>query len=153
MRMPRLLPLLLLPILAACSDLRATYEIKTSAHALSLIRVVSYPWEKTAKYSIVSARMPDCMRRHPMSEAGLNAKVEVYSPGNDAWILKQGERMFVVETRTCEGFAKLDAVPDGGLGALMGVFEMRKDELVFTAVPKVELPRPVPAAAAAPATN
>ena len=142
-----------MPFLAACSDLRATYEIKTSAHALSLIRVVSYPWEKTAKYSIVAARMPDCMRRHPMSEAGLNAKVEVYSPGNDAWILKQGERMYVVETRTCEGFAKLDAVPDGGLGPLMGTFEMRKDELVFSAAPKVEPPPPAPAAEPAPATN
>lgn len=145
----RLLALLLLPFLAACSDLRATFEIKTSAHALSLIRVTSYPWQKTAKYSIVAARMPDCMRRHLMSEAGLDAKVEVYSPGNDAWILKQGDHMFVVETRTCEGFAKLDTVPDGGLGALMGTFEMRNDTLVFTAVPKGE----PPAADVAPAAN
>ena len=142
MRMSRLLPLLLLPILAACSDLRATYEIKTSAHALSLIRVVSYPWEKTAKYSVVAARMPDCMRRHPMSEAGLNAKVEVYSPGNDAWILKQGNKMYVTETRSCEGFAKLDKVPDDGLGTLMGTFEMRNDTLVFTAAPKAVAPPP-----------
>jgi len=153
MRLPRLLPLLMLPLLAACSDLRATFEIKTSAHTLSLIRVTSYPWQKTAKYSIVAARMPDCMRRHPMSDAGLNAKVEVYSPGNDAWILKQGERMFVVETRTCEGFAPLDAVPDSGLGTLMGVFEMRKDELVFTAAPKVESLPSASSADAAPATN
>jgi len=153
MHLSRLLPLLLVPFLAACSDLRATFEIKTSAHALSLIRVTSYPWSKTAKYSIVAARMPDCMRRHPMSEAGFNARVEVYSPGNDAWILKQGERMFVVETRTCEGFAKLDAVPDGGLGPLMGTFEMRKNELIFSAAPKVEPSAPAPAAAAAPATN
>lgn len=145
----RLLPLLLLPVLAACSDLRATFEIKTSAHALSLIRVTSYPWQKTAKYSIVAARMPECMRRHLMSEAGLDAKVEVYSPGNDAWILKQGERMFVVETRTCEGFAKLDTAPDSGLGALMGTFEMRNDTLVFTAAPKGE----PPAGNVAPAAN
>ena len=151
MHLSRIMPLLLLPVLAACSDLRATFEIKGSAHALSLIRVTSYPFQKTAKYSIVAARMPDCMRRHPMSEAGLGAKVEVYSPGNDAWILKQGERMFVVETRTCEGFAKLDKVPDGGMGALMGVFEMRNDNLVFTAAPKVE--PPAPAAEPAPVTN
>ncbi len=152
--LPRLLPFLLLPFLAACSDLRATFEIKTSAHALSLIRVTSYPWQKTAKYSIVAARMPDCMRRHLMSEAALDAKVEVYSPGNDAWILKQSDRMFVVETRTCEGFSKLDTVPDSGLGALMGAFEMRNDTLVFTAAPKVEPPPPPPPAAdVAPAAN
>lgn len=141
----RLLPLLLLPFLSACTDLRTTFEIKGSAHALTLIRVTGMPWEKTAKYSIVAARMPDCMRRHPMSEAGLNAKVEVYSPGNDAWILKQNGRMYVVETRTCEGFAKLEAVPDGGMGPLMGVFEMSGDLLVFKAAPKVELPPASPA--------
>ncbi len=120
MRLFKLLPLLLLPFLAACTDLRATYEIKGSAHALTLIRVTGFPWEKTAKYSIVAARMPDCMRRHPMSETGLGAKVEVYSPGNDAWILKQNASMYVVETRTCEGFAKLDKVPDSGMGHWLG---------------------------------
>src|ERR1035437_4190508 len=129
----RVLTLLLLPFLAACSDSRATFEIKGTAHSLSLIRITSYPWDKTAKYSIVASRMPDCMRRHAMSEAGLDAKVEVYSPGNDAWILKQNERMFVVETRTCEGFSSLDKAPDSGLGALMGDFEMNKDALVFNA--------------------
>ena len=147
MRLFKLLPLLLLPFLAACADQRATYEIKGSAHALTLIRVTGLPWQKTAKYAIVSARMPDCMRRHPMSEAGLNAKVEVYSPGNDAWILRQGKQMYVVETRTCEGFAKLDKEPDSGLGVPMGAFEMRGSELVFTPAVKAE---PPPAAAPAP---
>ena len=144
-RLLPLLPLLLLPFLSACTDLRTTFEIKGSAHALTLIRVTGMPWEKTAKYSIVAARMPDCMRRHPMSEAGLNAKVEVYSPGNDAWILKQNGRMYVVETRTCEGFAKLEAVPDGGMGPLMGAFEMSGDLLVFKTAPKVEPPPVSPA--------
>lgn len=150
----RLLPLFLLPLLVACSDQRATFEIKGSAHALSLIRVTSYPWDKKAKYSIVAARMPDCMRRHPMSEAGLESKVEVYAPGNDAWILQQDGRLYVAETRTCEGFAPLDKTPDEGLGALMGAFEMRKDTLVFTAAPKAAPPPQAPAVdATAPAPN
>ena len=136
MRLSRLLSLLLLPFLVACTDLRATYEIKGSAHALTLIRETSFPWVKKAKYAIVAARMPDCMRRHPMSEAGMNARVELYSPGNDAWILKQNGSMYVVETRTCEGFAKLDKVPDEGMGALLGTFEMRNENLVFVAAPK-----------------
>lgn len=136
--------LALLPLLAACSDQRATYEIKGSAHSLSLIRVTGLPWERTAKYEIVATRMPDCMRRHKMSQAGLNVKTEIYSPGNDAWILKQGARLFVVETRTCEGFAKLDKAPDDGLGPLLGTFEMRSDTLVFTAAPKVVAPPPAP---------
>ena len=129
-------------LLAACSDQRASYEIKGSANSLSLIRVTGMPWEKTAKYSIVAARLPDCMRRHAMGKAPLNAKVEIYSPGNDAWIVKLGRQMYVTETRSCEGFAKLDKAPDEGLGPLMGTFEMRAETLVFTAAPQ-----PVPAPA------
>ena len=143
MNFSRVLPLLLPLFLAACSDQRATFEIKGSAHALSLIRVTTLPWDKTAKYSIVAARMPDCMRKHPMADAPLDAKVEIFSPGNEAWIVRQNGRMFVTETRTCEGFAPLDKEPEGGLGGLAGTFEMRNDVLVFTAAPKVE-PPPAP---------
>ncbi len=139
-----LVSVLAVPLLAACSDQRATFEIKGSAHALSLIRVTSMPWDDKAKYTIVAARMPDCMRRHALPEAGLKAKLEVFSPGEDAWILRQGGRMFVVETRTCEGFAKLDKAPETGLGDPMGVFEMRNDVLVFTPAPKPVAPPSVP---------
>lgn len=145
----KLLPLLLLPVLVACSDQRASFQIQSSDHALSLIREQRFFWEKTAEYTVVAARMPDCMRRHKIGSAALNAKFEVYSPGNDAWILKQGSRMYVVETRTCEGFAKLDAVPEGGLGALAGSFEVRNDVLQFVAAPK----REAPPAAAVPAAQ
>ena len=134
----RYLIFLALPSLAACSDLRATFEIKGSAHSLSLIRITGMPWEKTAKYSVVASRMPDCMRRHAMSESGLNTKVEIFSPGNDAWILRQNGRMYVVETRTCEGFARLDKEPEGGLGASMGAFEMVNGALVFNSAPKTK---------------
>ena len=95
------LALLVVPLLVACSDQRASFEIKGSANSLSLIRVTGMPWENTAKYSIVATRLPDCMRRHAMGEAPLNAKVEIYSPGNDAWIVKLGRQMYVTETRTC----------------------------------------------------
>lgn len=134
------LALLAMAFAAGCSDLRASHEIKGGASTLTLIRVTGMPWQKTAKYDIVAARMPDCMRRHAMGEAPLDAPLEVYAPGNDAWILKQGRRMFVVETRTCEGFAKLDEVPADGLGALVGTFEMRSDALVFTAAPEAPPP-------------
>ena len=136
----RLLPLLVVPLLVACSDQRATFEIKGSAHALSLIRVTGMPWESKAKYAVVAARMPDCMRRHALPDAGLSARFEVFSPGNEAWILRQNGRLFVVETRTCEGFAKLDKAPDEGLGAPAGVFEVRNDVLVFTPAPKPPAP-------------
>lgn len=138
----RLLVLSLLPLLAACSDQRATFEIKGAAHSLSLIRITGMPWDSRADYALVASRMPDCMRRHTMPPARLDAKFEVFSPGNDAWILRQGNRMYVTETRTCEGFAKLETPPEGGLGRLMGTFEMQGDNLVFVAAPKDEKTAP-----------
>jgi hypothetical protein len=136
----KLLPFLLLPVLVACSDDRVAFQIADSDHALTLIREQRIPWSKTAMYSIVAAHMPDCMRRHKMGSASMQAKIEVYSPGNDAWILKQGTRMYVVETRTCEGFAKLEAEPEGGMGPLLGVFQNKKGVLTFVAEPKSEAP-------------
>lgn len=143
----KFLPLLLLPLLAACSDERASFHIDGSEHNLTLIRQQQFFWEKKADYILVAARMPDCMRRHALGTASLDARVEVYSPGNDAWIIKQGKRMFVTETRTCEGFAKLDAEPAGGLGPLAGTFQNRNGKLAFVPVPAP----PVTAPAAAPA--
>ncbi len=140
MSLLKLLPLLLLSLLVACSDDRASFQISTSDHALTLIRVQRFFWSKTAVFTIVAARMPDCMRRHRMGSAGLSAKVEVYSPGNDAWILKQGARMYVVETRTCEGFAKLEAEPEGGMGPLLGAFQVKNGVLTFVAAPTAQTP-------------
>ena len=54
----KLLPLWLLPLLIACSDQRAAFEIGSSQHSLTLIRVQNFFWDKTARYSIVAARMP-----------------------------------------------------------------------------------------------
>ncbi len=133
----RLLPCFLLPlVLAACSDQRATFEIKGSAHSLSLIRVTTFPWDKTAKYALVAARMPDCMRKHALPDAGLEAKAEVFSPGNDAWIVRQNGRLFAAETRTCEGFAPLATAPAEGLGVPVGSFEIRQNSLVFVPAAK-----------------
>lgn len=124
---------LLLPLLVACSDQRAAFEIDSSQHSLTLIRVQNFFWEKSARYSVVVARLPDCQRRHEIGAGGADSKVEVFGPGNDAWILRQGKRMYVVETRTCEGFARLEAEPETGMGPLQGTFQTRGGTLVFVA--------------------
>ncbi|MDS4013252.1 MAG: hypothetical protein RKP46_02725 [Candidatus Accumulibacter sp.] len=130
----KLLPALCLPLVVACSDQRAAFEIGANQHSLTLIRVQNF-WEKTARYSLVAARMPDCMRRHELGSGPAESKLEVYAPGNSAWILKQGKRMFAVETRTCEEFARLEKEPDDGLGPLQGTFQMSAGNLVFVAAP------------------
>ena len=152
--MPRktLLSLLLLPLLLACSDQRASFEIGgSSQHSLTLIRIQNFVWEKSASYSVVAARMPECMRRHDMGKGGASTPVEVYAPGNDAWILKQGRRMQVVETRTCEGFARLEEPPAEGMGPLQGRFEMRNGSLSFVAAAQSQAATGAPTDAGAPA--
>ena len=144
----RFLFLLLIPLRVACTDQRGRYEINGRDHALTLVRVTTFPWEKTAEYAIIAARMPDCMRRHAMPKAPLNAKVEIFSPGNNAWIIRQNRRLFVTETRECEGFAPLDKNYSENLGEHVGTFEMRGETLVFTPAPK-----PTAAPDAAPAAN
>jgi len=136
-----LLSLFLLPLLLACSDQRAAFEIGgSSQHSLTLIRIQNFFWERSASYSIVATRMPECMRRHDMGKGGATTPIEVYAPGNDAWILKQGRRMQVVETRTCEGFARLAEPPADGMGPLQGSFEMRNGSLSFIAAATREAP-------------
>ena len=83
-----------------------------------------------------------------MPKAPLNAKVEIFSPGNNAWIIRQNRRLYVTETRECEGFAPLDKNYSENLGEHVGTFEMRGETLVFTPAPK-----PTAAPDAAPAAN
>jgi hypothetical protein len=49
--------------------------------------------------------------------------------------------MQVVETRTCEGFARLEEPPAEGMGPLQGSFEMRNGSLSFVAAAKSEARR------------
>ena len=108
-----------------------------------------YFWDKTAEFTIVPTRMPDCMRRHSLGSAPKDLPVEIYAPGNGAWIVKFGDKLFVTETRNCEGFARLDAAPGGGMGPLVGTFRTRNGELAAVPAPRSE----GPAAPAAPATT
>ena len=140
MCLARLVPLLLLPLLVACSDQRATFEIKGGAHSLSLIRVTGMPWASQAKYTIVASRMPDCQRRHKLEPAAIspNFKVEVFMTGPNSFLLEQGRNLYAVETQTCQKFAKLDEAPKEGKGELVGVFREEGGKLVFVAAQPVK---------------
>lgn len=127
-----LLSLLAVPLLSACVNDGATYEIdNTREHVLSLIREQPYFWENKVNLFLVVSRMPACMRRHSLGTGTPNSRVEIYQVPSGAFIIKVGKRLYVTETQTCESFAKLDAVPAEGLGNLMGTFRLKKGELVF----------------------
>lgn len=127
-----LLSLSLLPLLSACVNDGATYEIdNTREHTLSLIREQPYFWDSKVELFLVVARMPACLRRHSLGTGSEKTRVEVWQVPSGAFIIRVGKRLYVTETQTCEGFARLDAEPVEGMGELKGVFRMRKGEMVF----------------------
>ncbi len=127
-----LLPLLAVPLLSACVNDGATYEIdNTREHVLSLIREQPYFWDKKVELFLVVSRMPTCMRRHPMGLGTPTSKVEIYQVPSGAFIVKSGKRMYVTETQTCENFVKMDAEPPEGMGKFIGTFMVKKGVLTF----------------------
>lgn len=127
-----LLPLLVAPLLTACINDGATYEIDgTREHVLSLIREQPYPWDPKINLYLVVSRMPACLRRHNLGTGTEKTRVEVYQVPSGAFIVKVGKKMYATETQTCESFAKMDSEPPEGMGQLMGTFRVKKGELVF----------------------
>ena len=127
-----LLSLFAVPLLAACVNDGATYEIDgTREHVLSLIREQPYFWDNKVNFFLVVSRMPACMRRHSLGVGTPNSKIEVYQVPSGAFIVKLGKKMFATETQTCESWARIEGEPEGGMGTLMGVFRVRKGEFVF----------------------
>jgi len=127
-----LLPLLAVPLLSACVNDGATYEIdNTREHVLSLIREQPYFWDSKVDLFLVVSRMPACMRRHSLGAGTEKTKVEVYQVPSGAFIIKAGKKMFATETQNCVNFAKMDSEPPEGMGQFIGTFRVVKGELAF----------------------
>jgi len=139
-----LLPLLSLPLLSGCINDAAAYRIDGREHAISVSREQNFFWEKTVKFAVIAARLPECQRIHLLDAAPRNTKVELWQPGPGTFVLKQGNSYFLTETQTCKGFQKLEGAPQEGMGDKMGVFEEKGERFVFT-------PEAKPVAPAAPA--
>ncbi|WP_265946464.1 hypothetical protein [Dechloromonas sp. A34] len=138
-----ILPLLAAPLLTACVNDGATYEIDgTREHVLSLIREQPYFWDSKVELFMVVSRMPACMRRHSLGPGTAKTRVEVYQVPSGAFIIKAGKRLYATETQTCESFVKMDSEPVEGMGKLMGIFRAKNGELVFV---KEEVPGPADA--------
>jgi hypothetical protein len=127
-----LLSVLAVPLLAACVNDGATYEIdNTREHVLSLIREQPQFWDRKINLFLVVSRMPACLRRHSLGTGTEKTRVEVWQVPSGAFIIRVGKRLYATETQTCESFARIEAEPAEGLGQLMGSFRERNGELVF----------------------
>ncbi|MCL2076266.1 MAG: hypothetical protein FWH15_07490 [Betaproteobacteria bacterium] len=120
--------------IVACTDDGASYSTDNGRQVVSVVRENNFFWEKEAKFYVVVTRLPDCQRRHLMQEASLKTHVELwqYRQNNDnTFILRMGNAMYVVENRTCEGFAPMAEEPPGGLGEHLGTFGESRGVFIF----------------------
>lgn len=128
------LPVLALAILlaAGCSSESAFMPVTGSDHGITLVRTRNYPWSEGWDLDLVATRMPECQRRHHLKPAGDGAfKVEVYDSGTGAYILRQGKRWYVAETRNCQLQQFKEPPPEPGI--LLGAFRVKGGELRFVA--------------------
>jgi len=133
MRLTRLLPLCFLPLLAACVNDRVAFDVPDTSETITLIREQPRFWEDKVELSLVIARMPDCMRRHPPVNGLANTVVELYQFAPTTYVVKIGEQMWATETRTCEGFAPMKEAPAEGMGNKLGRWQQRGETLEFVA--------------------
>ena len=129
MRSPLLLltPLLLL---AGCVNESASYTIDSNDHALTVVVTQDYFWSKQAGLRVIASRLPDCQRQFDLGKTPLaDLNVELFSTGDDTFLLRAGDAMWQLETRTC---SQLPEPSDNVQAQPIGVFHMdAKQKLVF----------------------
>lgn len=125
-------PLLLsLPLLlAGCVNESASYSIDSNDHGLTMIVTQDYFWDKRADLRVIVSRLPDCQRQYDLGKTPLaDLNVELFSTGEEKFLLRAGEEMWQVETQGCTR----TGAPAGDVQAQpIGVFHLDgKKKLVF----------------------
>lgn len=138
-------------LLAACGSIESdSYMISGAQHSLSLTRTKTFLWSDEWELALVTARSPECMRKHQLQPAAVNDfKLELYRSLEGNYIIRQGNNWYVTETRECR-LQKFPAPPREP-GDLLGVFAEKDGEMKFSAAPAGNSPAPT-ATPRAPAT-
>jgi hypothetical protein len=126
--LPTLLPALLL---AGCVNDSASYTIDNDRdHAVVVMVSQAYFWSKQADLRVVASRLPDCQRRFDFGKIPLaDLNLELFSTGEETFLLRAGEAMWQIETARC---TRLPAPGADVQAQPIGVFHMNdKKKLVF----------------------
>lgn len=125
----RFLPLLLPLLLAGCVNESASYAIGND-HALTVLVTQDYFWSKQAAVRLVASRLPDCQRQFNLGTAPVaDLNVELFSTGENTYLLRSGDEMWQVETENC---TRLPAPADNVQAQPIGVFHLDgSKKLVF----------------------
>lgn len=127
---PRSLSFLLPLLLAGCVNQTSSYAIDGSDHALTVIVTQDYFWSKQAALRLIASRLPDCQRQFDLGKSPLaDLNIELFSTGDDSFLLRAGDEMWQVETTNC---TKLAAPSEDVQAQPIGVFHLdEKNRLVF----------------------
>ncbi|WP_036170944.1 hypothetical protein [Massilia sp. 9096] len=94
-----LTPLLLL---TGCVNESASYQIDSNDHALTVVVTQDYFWSKQVRLQVIASRMPDCQRQFDLGKTPLaDLNVELFSTGDETFLLRSGDEMWQVETQNC----------------------------------------------------
>ncbi|WP_296950695.1 hypothetical protein [uncultured Massilia sp.] len=125
-------PLLLTPLLllSGCVNDSTSYLIDGSDHAITVMVTQDYFWSKQASLRVIAARLPDCQRQFDFGKTSMDdLNVELFSTGEQTFLLRAGDAMWQVETGQC---TQLGDPSDDVQAQPIGVFHFDdKKHLVF----------------------
>jgi hypothetical protein len=125
-----LTPLLAPLLLAGCVNESASYAINGNDHALTVIVTKDYFWKKEAGVRLIASRLPACQRQFELGQVSMaDLNIELFSTGEDTFLLRSGDEMWQVETQGC---TRLPPPSDNVQAQPIGVFHLDgSKKLVF----------------------
>ena len=117
-------------LLAGCVNETASYAIDSSDHALIVVVTQDYFWSKQAGLRLIASRLPDCQRQFDLGKTPMaDLNVELFSTGEDSYLLRSGDEMWQVDTQNC---TQLPPPADNVQAQPIGVFHFDgRKKLVF----------------------
>ena len=124
-----LLALLTAPLLLGCVKEPAAFLIQGGDHSLTIERNKPYFWSDGWEVDLIAARYPDCQRRHSLRKTGERLRIDLYRVEPGVFILNQGKRWYITETRDCR-MQQFDAEPPEA-GEFIGSFREKNEVFIF----------------------
>lgn len=129
-----LIPLLLL---TGCIRDSATYYGDGTNVTVTVRAEQEYFWDKRLGLKLVAARLPDCQRAFPLTQAASGVNIQLYGADENTFTLKSAEGTWTFETRNCTMLQ-----PAAQTGKLIGTYTLNGDEVTFQPAPATKTPAP-----------
>lgn len=125
---------LLALLLGGCAREPAAFLIDGGDHSLTIERSQPYLWSDGWELDLIVARFPECQRRHALKKAGDKVRIDLYGTQPGVFILNQGKRWYVAETKDCRLQQYEEEPPEPG--NYLGAFRVKNG--IFGFVPSNE---------------